>query len=78
MVHLHDKKLASDPDARRTTIVSSGKGVLALAEAGEKSFDKKYPGLKLICNYTLVALWLATLDPHVQSVSDLAGKRVGP
>lgn len=71
------KKLASDPDARRTTIVGSGKGVLALAEAGAKPFDKKYPGLKLICNYNLVALWLATLDPHVQSVNDLAGKRVG-
>lgn len=71
------KRLASDPEARKTTIVGSGKGVLAMAIAGEKPFDKKYPSLKLICNYELVSAWLATLDPNVKSVKDLVGKRVG-
>lgn len=71
------KKLAADPEARTTTIVGSGKGVLALATAGEKPFDKKYPQLKLICNYELVSAWLATLDSNIKTVKDLVGKRVG-
>lgn len=70
------KKLANDADARKTTVVGSGKGLLALATSGAKPFGKKYPELKLICNYNLVALWLATLDSHVKTIADLAGKRV--
>ena len=70
------KELANNVDARKTTIVGSGKGVLALAVAGEKPFKKKYPKLKLIANYELVSVWLATLDPKLKNVDDLVGKRV--
>ena len=54
------KELATNADARKTTIVGSGKGVLALATAGDKPFKKKYAPLKLIANYELVSVWLAT------------------
>jgi len=70
------KELATNADARKTTIVGSGKGVLALAAAGDKPFKKKYPPLKLIANYELVTVWLATLDAKMKTVADLAGKRV--
>lgn len=71
------KELASSARARRTTVVGSGKGLLGLAEAGDRPFHKKYPPLKLICNFNLVGTWLATLNPHITSVADLVGKRVG-
>lgn len=70
------KKLDKEPTLTKTMIVGSGAGVSGLAEAGDKPFDKKYPPLKLIANYSLGAYWLATLDPKIKSVKDLAGKKV--
>jgi len=70
------KKLDAEPDLKKTMIVGSGAGVSGLAAAGSKPFDKKYPPLKLLANYSLGAYWLATLDPKVNSVGDLAGKTV--
>lgn len=71
------RKLASEPALQKTTIIGSGPVVAALAERGEKPFDKKYPGgVKLIANYNLVAVWLATLDPNIRTVADLAGKKL--
>lgn len=70
------KKLDKEPELKKTMIVGSGAGVSGLAEAGDKPFDKTYSPLKLIANYSLGAYWLATLDPNIKSVSDLAGKKV--
>jgi TRAP transporter TAXI family solute receptor len=71
------KKLDKEPELRLTMIVGSGAGVAGLAAAGDLPFDKKYvPPLKLIANYNLGAYWLATLNPNIKSVSDLAGKKV--
>lgn len=69
------KKLASDPAMQKTTIMGSGPAVAALAERGEKPFDKKYPGVKLLANYNLGAVWLATLNPNIKTVNDLQGKK---
>lgn len=70
------KKLDKEPALKKTMIVGSGAGVAGLAETGDKPFDQKYPPLKLLANYSLGAYWLATLDPKIKSVADLAGKKV--
>lgn len=70
------KKLASEPALQKTTIFGSGPVVAALAERGEKPFDKKYPGVKLLGNYNSGAIWLATLNPNIKTISDLQGKKV--
>jgi hypothetical protein len=70
------KKLAGEPALQKTTIMGSGPVVIALAERGEKPFDKKYPGVKVLANYNLVAVWLATLNPNIKTVNDLVGKKI--
>ncbi|MCD6673205.1 MAG: TAXI family TRAP transporter solute-binding subunit [Burkholderiaceae bacterium] len=70
------RRLDKEPELKKTMIIGSGSGVSGLAVAGEKPFDKKYPPLKLIANYNLTAVWLATLDPNIKSVKDLAGRKI--
>lgn len=70
------KKLDREPELKKTMMIGSGAGVSALAESGDKPFDKKYAPLKLIANYSLGTYWLATLDPKITSIKDLAGKKV--
>lgn len=70
------KKLAREPELKKTMMVGSGAGVVGLAEVGQKPFDEKYPPLKLIANYSVGAYWLATLDPKIKTIADLAGKKV--
>lgn len=70
------KKLDREPDLKKTMIVGSGAGVAGLAVAGEKPFDKKYPPLMLLANYNLTAVWLATLNPQIKSIKDLAGRKI--
>jgi len=70
------KKLDKEPELKRSMIVGSGAGVAGLAEKGDKPFDKNYAPLKLLANYSLGAYWLATLDPQIKTVADLAGKKV--
>ena len=70
------RKLDREPQLKTSMIIGSGAGVAGLAELGQKPFDKKYPPLKLIATYNLTAVWLATLDPSVKSVRDLAGKKI--
>ena len=67
------KKLAHEPELKKSMMVGSGAGVVGLAEIGQKPFEEKYPPLKLIANYSVGAYWLATLDPKIKSVADLAG-----
>jgi hypothetical protein len=71
------KKLDKEPELKKSMIVGSSSGVSGLAAIGEKPFDQKYPPLKVIANYNLTAVWLATLDPNIKSVKDLAGKKIG-
>ncbi|HVL55710.1 MAG TPA: TAXI family TRAP transporter solute-binding subunit [Burkholderiaceae bacterium] len=70
------RKLDREPELKKTMVVGSGSGVSGLAISGLKPFDKKYPPLKVIANYNLTAVWLATLDPNIKSVKDLNGKKV--
>lgn len=70
------KKLDAEPGLKKTTVIGSGPVVSKLAQRGEKPFDKKYPEIKLIANYNLVAIWLATLNPDIKSSADLAGKKL--
>lgn len=70
------RKLDREPPIKTSMIIGSGAGVSGLATVGEKPFDKKYPALKLIANYNLTAVWLATLNPGIRSIKDLAGKKV--
>lgn len=70
------KKLASQPDLGKSLIIGSGPVVATLASRGEKPFDKKYPPIKLLANYTLVAIWMATLNPEIKTISDLSGKKI--
>lgn len=70
------RKLDREPELKKTMIVGSGAGVAGLAAVGEKPFDKKYPSMKLLANYNLTAVWLATLNPNIKSIKDLAGKKI--
>jgi TRAP transporter TAXI family solute receptor len=70
------KKLDAEPALKKTTIIGSGPVVSKLAQRGEKPFDKKYAPVKLLANYNLVAIWLATLDPNIRTAADLAGKKL--
>lgn len=70
------KKLDREPALRKTMIVGSGAGVVGLAEIGSAPFTEKYLPLKLIANYSVGAYWLATLDPKIKTIADLAGKKV--
>jgi len=70
------KKVASQPGLGKTLIFGSGPVVSTLARRGEKPFDKKYPPVKLLGNYIMVAIWMATLDPDIKTISDLAGKKI--
>lgn len=70
------RKLDREADAKKTTIIGSSSGLNSIAIAGEKPMDKKYQPLQLLANYNLTAVWLATLDPNIKSIKDLAGKKV--
>ena len=70
------KKLDKEPELRKTMIVGSGAGVQGLAEVGSAPFQEKHTPLKLIANYSVGAYWLATLDPKIKTIADLAGKKV--
>ena len=47
------------------------------AGKGLKPFEKKYPTVKLLANYYILSVWLATLDPDLKSGRDLTGKKIG-
>ncbi|MGD9829032.1 MAG: TAXI family TRAP transporter solute-binding subunit [Hyphomicrobiaceae bacterium] len=70
------KKLDAEPALRKTMVIGTGPALLGLATTGSKPFDKKYRGVKLLANMSVVAVWLATLDDKIKSAKDVAGKRV--
>lgn len=69
--------LDRDPPQRETMIIGSGRGVNAEAGKGETLFNEKTTQVLLLANYNLGSQWLATLDPEIESISDLKGKTVG-
>ncbi len=70
------KKLHEDPQLKKSLIIGAGGVVSWMASIGMKPFDKKYPPVKFLGNYSLVSVWLATLDPNIKSPKDLIGKKI--
>jgi len=70
------KKLDMEPELKKNTIVGSGGGVQGLAKAGSEPFEKQYEGLKLLANYNLNSIWLASFDEDIKTIEDLKGKKV--
>ncbi len=70
------KKIDKEQDLKAKTIISSTIGVNWLAENGKAPFDRQYKGVKLIANYNLISVWLATLDKKLQKPSDFVGKQI--
>lgn len=70
------KKLDKEPELKKTTIVASTIGVNWLAEKGMQPFDKPYKGVKLLANYNLISVWLASLKSDLNKPADFAGKKI--
>lgn len=70
------KKLNQDPEMKKNTIMTYSNASGWMAANGEKPFEKKYPYPKLIANYALTCLWLATLDPDIKGPEQLVGKKI--
>ncbi|MEH6474424.1 MAG: TAXI family TRAP transporter solute-binding subunit [Sneathiella sp.] len=70
------RKLGKEPDLKASTFTPYTTGLGYLAVNGMKPFKEKYPPAKLIANYLLGSVWLATFDPDIKSIKDLVGKRV--
>jgi len=70
------RKLGKEPELKTSTFTPYTTGLGYLAVNGMKPFKEKYPKAKLIANYLLGSVWLATFDPEIKSVKDLVGKRV--
>lgn len=69
-------KLDKEPDLKKKTIMSFTSGINYLATSGEAPFKKKFPSARLIANYNLGSVWLATFKDDIKSPADLVGKRV--
>ncbi len=70
------RKLGKEPELKSTTFTPYTTGLGYLAVNGMKPFKEKHPEAKLIANYLLGSVWLATFDSEIKSIKDLAGKRV--
>ncbi|MES0881688.1 TAXI family TRAP transporter solute-binding subunit [Roseibium sp. SCP14] len=70
------KQLNKDPDMKKNTFMAFTTGINYLATSGQKPFDNKLPDVKLIGNYLLGSVWLATFDPEIKSAADLEGKTI--
>lgn len=70
------KKLEKEPALKKTMIIGSGVAVNWLAQNGLPPFDKKYPAVRLLANYTLTTPWLTTLNPKIKTGKDLGGKKI--
>jgi len=70
------KKLNKEPELKKNMFMSYTVGINYLATHGLKPFKQKYPSAMLIANYNLGAVWLASLDPQVNSKKALIGKKI--
>jgi TRAP transporter TAXI family solute receptor len=70
------KKLDAEPELKKNTIVGSGPALGRLAADGAKPFDKKLPAQKVLANFVITAVWLATTSDKIKSKDDVPGKRI--
>ena len=70
------RKVEGDEALRRNTMFAFTLGIDYLATNGIKPFPKTFPHAKLIANYNLGSVWLATFHPDLKSPADLAGKTI--
>jgi len=70
------RKMEGDKALRRNSMFAFTSGIDYLAVNGMKPFTKKYPHAKLIANYNLGSVWLASLNPAIKSAADLSGKTI--
>jgi uncharacterized protein len=70
------RKLDAEPELRKNTIVGSGPALGRLAADGAKPFDKKLPPQKVLANFVITAVWLATTNDKIKDKADVVGKRI--
>lgn len=70
------KKMLKSKDLQKNTIMSFTTGVNYLATQGSKPFKQKHETTKLIANYNLGSVWLATFNPEIRTAADLVGKSI--
>ncbi len=70
------QKLNKDVEARKNTICMAGPAINWLGENGKKPFKSKMEGLYLIGTVNVAASWLATDQEDINSIQDLADKRI--
>ncbi len=70
------KQMNKDPDMKKNTFMAFTTGINYLATSGQKPFNEKLPDVKLIGNYLLGSVWLATFDPSIKTAADLEGKTI--
>ncbi|WP_419903131.1 TAXI family TRAP transporter solute-binding subunit [Kiloniella sp.] len=70
------RKMDKEADLKKLTMMSFTTGINYLTTEGIKPFKKKYPSAKLISNYNLGSVWLATFDPEIRTAQDLIGKTI--
>jgi len=70
------KKISADQNLQKNTIMSFTSGINYLATQGDKPFKTKHESTKIIANYNLGSVWLATFNPNIRTAEDLIGKRV--
>lgn len=70
------KLLNREPERKTDTFMAFTTGIDYLATSGSKPFNEDLPATKLIANYLLGSVWLATFDPEIKTPADLAGKTI--
>lgn len=70
------KYLDQNPELKTNTMFAFTTGIDYLATTGTGPFDKELPPVKLIGNYLLGGVWLATFNEEIQEPADLAGKTI--
>ncbi len=70
------KQMNKEPDMKKSTFMAFTTGINYLATTGQKPFKQKMPDVKLIGNYLLGSVWLATFDPDIKTAADLQGKTI--
>jgi TRAP transporter TAXI family solute receptor len=70
------QKLDQEPQLKKSMFIDTVAGIRWLAARGLPPFKQKHEPTLNLANYNLTTTWLATLDPKLRSVKDLAGKKI--
>lgn len=65
-----------NPGAKVNTMMAFTAGINYLATEGLRPFKAPMPSAKIIANYNLGSVWLATFDPEIRTPQDLIGKTI--